>query len=467
MVPKLVVLGMSMLVLMASSLCRRFAGSGATLLIVLAGLVSEVGAAPTAPQIRAAVAKLAAAGGLSWNPMERNPAEEAVYTLQQAPRTELLGLLRHPSALVRATAARLLAATPDPGPIYVALGDNAEVRHGCFDTVDVTSVGSYVLDGLCSERDKPVHQELLLRAARDAALPADVRREALVCVAPWRPDEATPLALAWLKDAKGGDLAAGIEVLGEARAVHHASQILAYAKNPDDSVRYEVAQALGMLQTPEAARGLAGMIDDPDPSVRFRSGVAYLRQPVHDRALVRRVLQRGGISDYELTEALIEGERPFALAELHDYLESLEPALASGKLDYPSIRSKLVATTGGRNFVHQLTPIRVPRWLLLETAAAESLATARGYLRSVNRDERLVGARAVCAARDRESIPRLQLLVDDREPDVRIAAAEALVQLDAKGSLPAIRRAALRARPEDILRFRKAVDALQQRGSVQ
>ncbi|MBI3790938.1 MAG: HEAT repeat domain-containing protein [Gemmatimonadetes bacterium] len=167
----------------------------------------------------------------------------------------------------------------------------------------------------------------------------------------------------------------GLDLAAELRASELEEAVVPLVRHDDERVRRSAVQAIGRFQTPRAVRAIEGALDDPAPQVRAKAAVS-LGATRHPRATER------------LLAAIAEENDPEVLTALH---------VALAQMGTPEALAQLMegAKPGGRIFGRKTSALRV--------AAVQGLSHA-------------VAPEAKAA---------LDVLADDKDPDVRAAAQRA------------------------------------------
>lgn len=187
--------------------------------------------------------------------------------------------------------------------------------------------------------------------------------------------------------------------LGDKRRSHDLER---FAKDPDVSVRSDTAMVLGMLEEPSALRVLKGMQFDRNASVRVQVAEAMWRLGDPDG---REQLVAATFSNYVDDQAVAY----LALAQPRD--RNILPHVRAGLLSPYNQIALIAARSAG----------------MLGSDAGYTLATQGTG--SQDPTQRTLAAFALGAIGRSDSQEILGKLLSDPDPDVRLAAATAILQL--------------------------------------
>jgi HEAT repeat protein len=411
---------------------------------------SAFGLSPTAAGLVDALADFP----FQWAPgeyvSEPNPFDklEALLTPSQA-----TALLRHQSGTVRAYmalhAARRLGAYDALGPV---LRDPTVIEDQTTDDIVNSTVAHETMQAVCDRATTdPRARGLVERVLADVA---------------FRP--------AW----GGAVRCAGMHHMPGAR-----EQALALIDDPDPALQWDVFAALEETATDADAPRLLGLLEDRDSVRRFLTVKVLdrLRGPGVLEALERLAHTDG---DHEVRGAAAgayarheEGKREVIESLIASADEDVSEGTACGlaRRGGPDDLALMVPYLRRTERLHGLETIEVfarpPRkeWLVamreLTVARADdireraltwlgragdraALPLARRALRSRDVLDRLGGISAVAALNDKDSVPALVLLLDDANPNIRLASARALTVLHAKRAYDKLVKAAERESSE-------------------
>jgi HEAT repeat protein len=187
--------------------------------------------------------------------------------------------------------------------------------------------------------------------------------------------------------------------LGETRFTHDLEQL---AFNTDPAVRANAALAIGLIGHPSGLNVLQGMQKDPNVMVRFQ--VAESRWRLGDMQGARDLVT-GTVSRYA-DDQLVSY---VSLAAPRDarMLEHVRGGLVSG---FPEVALAAARAAG-------------------QLGSDEGYGVALQYYKSTDPRQRALAALAFGAIARRDAQPYLGELLKDREEEVRLAAATAILQL--------------------------------------
>lgn len=191
----------------------------------------------------------------------------------------------------------------------------------------------------------------------------------------------------------------GLHRIGDKRFSHDFERT---ARDPETIVRADTAIALGLLQEPSAVKVLREMQFDGSPSVRLQAAEALWRYGVEDalKTLVGATLSAFADDQAVAYLALAGPRNPKVMSHIHGGLSS----------EYTQIQ-------------------------LIAARAAGMLGSDAGYpialtgAKSEDAVQRALAAFAFGAIGRTDAQPVLAQLLKDTDPDVRLAAATAVLQL--------------------------------------
>lgn len=352
-----------------------------------------------------------------------------------ASEAQLAALLRCDRPVVRGyVAIHVCAKVPALVPSLEALlADRTEVERmdGCI--VIREPLGALVAEELAAHGDRPEARALLARAAADARLPSDVRARALPFA------ETRDLSLALLDSPDPVLVRAALSAIE--RDPGARPRVLRLATHPDPKVRFDVATALG--DDPTGLETLEALARDPDGSVRRGAAFSY---PALERAkgdIVRALLADPyrPVRD-AAAEALARRPTDANLELLRGYLGTPDAELPLRVLqrnDQPRVRAFMTRYLGSLRDGYARSRALV---YFAEVSEPRALPLLRRSLQARDVEERKAAARAIGFARDAASIPLLREMLEDPDPYAVLAAAAALLAMDAPGARPAIEHAA-------------------------
>lgn len=378
--------------------------------LAVAGTFSWPGSPPSGP-----AADLAA--------LDQGTRVRAVLALAGADdalaRELLVPMLRDREAVVRETAARVLARRGAPEAVEAATAWVAGT------TARDRLLGLHVL------RDAPTLTPAARRAAERATRDGDLatRGQALEVLSGHEPSASFAVILAALGDEHRDVRARAARALGLLRDRRAALPLISRLEDGDRIVRVEVIIALGTLGEPRALPALLRQLDAPTVELRLPAvdALAALGEPAAVPALLR-VAQRRPLDEVGRRAIVALGAlaTPEALESLRamsreaDALDEVREALArAGARALPLLRREL----------SEGTPLTAP-----------------------------VAANLLGALGDRGATPWLAAAVDARGPSA-VAAASALARLGDDSAVPALLRAAS-AKSSDADLREAALDAL-------
>lgn len=218
----------------------------------------------------------------------------------------------------------------------------------------------------------------------------------------------------------------------------------AWVQNPDESVRIRTARALGRLRNADSLDGLKSLLQDPSPAVRGEAAFALGSTPGGETLLKIVENEKNPIVLARIFDALGHMEDSNAMPWLMDGLAGPEPAstaaaVAMGRLgmknkksvDHPELITSLVSALG----IGQFDRRRAAAFALARigpTAWTDDVKTRVEHLAEFDFDP-LVRSRLVRAllseAAGQAVIPIMENAVQDSHDSVRIAACRGLKKL--------------------------------------
>ena len=243
------------------------------------------------------------------------------------------------------------------------------------------------------------------RARIVAALSSDVAQErfaAAMAAGAVRLRDAHPKLLAAVNDPSPRVRVAAIYALHRLGDTRRSHDLERYAQDEDWAVRGDTAVALGLLRDPSAVKPLAFLLRDPNPTVRLQAA----------EALWRHGDERGLNA---LVAATINEAADDQMIALLGLARTGDPRLASNialQMASPYDEVRLVAARAlamvGNNFGFQ---------------------EAESHVGAKDARQRALAALALGAMKVPASRPLLSKLLSDPDASVRIAAANAVVQM--------------------------------------
>lgn len=362
-----------------------------------------------------------------------------------------VALLQHQSAVVRGYLVEHVIdhvsnELPDAlDAVYPLLADATEVEEMSGCCIATMTVAQLTLQALRARCDRPAVQAQLLRAAYDASL-GELRAEALQCIARQRPTEAAAIAQSWLRDGDDGLLAGAIRTLGMTASTDSAEALCALADSPKKEVRAAIASALGSLQHACIEPTLRKLLKDRENYVRLLAGASYVRTEARDPAIVRQLFRDPGprVRNH-VALSLAERANAEDIELLCEYL-ALEPSCSE-------VLSALRRTQNDSvtRFMREVLSGELGSDVLVRAQAVEYLSEIADdksrplFLRALHSSyigERTAAAEGIAAIGARDAASSLLPLLKDANPHGRLAAARALVDLQAFDSYAAVKRAA-------------------------
>lgn len=315
-------------------------------------------------------------------------------------REENVALLRHENPAVRAYFASHVGATmraEASSALYALLADESSVLtvEGCVGRP--RTVAEIALDALKSAGRR---EDLFVRVAGDARLPAHVRGAGLGHLATIAPGAARPIARAAASDTMEAWRREGVRVLGEIGDAEDVALLASATKDASDPVREAAAAALGEIDSEPSAAALVPLLKDSSASVRRAAARAYAMQSCADPKIVAQLLDDEQLAS-PAAHGLVENGSLRAL-------ELLEPAL-----------------------MKERSPVGVFELEeLLRRTGAAAVPVARRLLGSRSGHVRAAAIGALARQKDVESVPAIRNALVD--PSTKIQAEEALEALGAR-----------------------------------
>ncbi|TVR01626.1 MAG: hypothetical protein EA398_09390 [Deltaproteobacteria bacterium] len=399
------------------------------------------------PALRAAVDLLAtfpaiesARIGSGGDPSEAHAAFRAVVDLASPVRQ--LALLRHESPVVRGyLLEHVLPTQPVEDDLLRALlADETAVpgQIGCI--LGTGSIASRSVEALCRAASDAEHVPDALERAARWARPDPLQARAVVCLASRDAPLAVSLALPRLDAPDPQVRRQAVSALILADASEHIGRIAPLARDADHLVRATVATALGRLGGDRDA--LVALTRDEEGYVRQLAGSALVPLPDVDTSLLETLLAdpvprvRHGVAR-QMAEHGVE----LALVEAM----LLQPRVDGRIMQTLAVRDEPDLVSMMRRLAdaeHHYVRERALDWLG-EHGDISDLPRLRDGLRDATIGARRVAAEALARRGDTEAIPLLHtMLREDENPHGRIAAAGALLVLEADTGRQAVERAA-------------------------
>lgn len=400
-----------------------------------------------------------AATGVAAAPSAVFAAWKAVQ--EKAAEDDLVALLRHEAANVRAYAARhvIRSLAARAAAVKPLLADDSRLptTEGCM--LGEQAVGELVLDALCDSKGSAEAGAVLVAAARDDSL-GDRARTALVCAGKVGAAEAAALAREKLAPGQPpATVAAALGVLARADPQGICTAALPLAAHDAPEIRVAVAKALSACPDPAAGQALEKLLADPKDPVKVAAGGAWLGRPGRDAARAAEMMK-----DQKNARAwafALAGQRTEeAVATLEPYLLALaapgaDPKAAeAGARLFDQLRAEPrpdAVTAMVRRIAKATEPDRSRAYVsvrsetiryLYELGDRADLPELRRSLRSWSNRELDFAFQAVARHKDLEAVPTLEAMVGEKNALAKKRAAQALFDLGAKASAAAVEKGA-------------------------
>jgi HEAT repeat protein len=412
------------------------------------GPFRSTGDVPGTPEFHALVDGLARHEAVDTESADEGGEPSQVHQAFQrvvaaASREQVLALVLHRSPIVRGYMAELVPErfANDTRALLPVLADTTTVRivTGCI--VSEVRVADLAIDALCRHATGPTAPDTLLEVVERRG-DSRVRGRAIECAAPRRPARARSMALRLVTSDDAPLVAGAARALGTVGGRDACATLAPLAANASDAVREAAAAAIGALSCPEALDVLGRLLGDSAPAVTVAAASGYLRQPRHDRDALVKIL--AGPRAHQTARALAAQGTPEALRLVDEYMVAnpSDDAPVQAVLEGPRNEA---ATWFMRRRLQTSTNSFVRTRAIAYLADVKDAESREQYERSLGAQdvsEPIAAAAAVAAIRDLDAVPTLEELLDRRNPNVRLAAARALVTLGAKQSVAALERAA-------------------------
>jgi HEAT repeat protein len=310
----------------------------------------------------------------------------------------LVALLQDPSESVRRQAAGSLAKGNEPEVGQIALGwirNPAQEARQLHLSWGVTTVGRLKMKEAVPD---------LIRLLQGPELKGEGRLVDSTATALGQigDDAAIEALQTMLRDSKAPFRRHGLYAVARFRLRSLLSDVEPLLKDPNAEIRRLAVSELPVLTEKPAIEKIAPLLQDPEASVRSQAMVS----------LVRLGAREEGKGVLKLLKDPDRGVRGTA----RGFIARLKP---EGSLE------ALLGVMG--EDVFEASEV------LVELGAEKKLDAIRPFLKDARIKARRDGAALVGLLKDRESIPALKELLQDRAPEVRLEACKALIRLQAEG----------------------------------